>query len=122
MLSILHSNPGESLLDALKRWDNNHRANCDYSFHMAVTWWGEQVFNEMEPLLTKGALILKHFLAYKGALMVNDDELFSSFNRLADLGATPMVHAENGDVITVAQAFSKVIVVQRLMHIPDQAK
>ncbi len=24
------------------------RANCDYSYHMAVTWWGEQVFNEMK--------------------------------------------------------------------------
>lgn len=35
-------NPGESLLEALKRWDNKStRANCDYSFHMAVTWWGE---------------------------------------------------------------------------------
>ena len=39
-------NQGESLLDAIKRWDNKStRANCDYSFHMAVTWWGEQVFN-----------------------------------------------------------------------------
>ncbi len=35
--------PGESLLDAIKRWDNKStRANCDYSFHMAVTWWGEK--------------------------------------------------------------------------------
>ncbi|MEM9851843.1 MAG: amidohydrolase family protein, partial [Pseudomonadota bacterium] len=31
-------NQGESLLDAIKRWDNKStRANCDYSFHMAVT-------------------------------------------------------------------------------------
>lgn len=30
--------PGQSLLDALQRWDNKAtRANCDYSFHMAVT-------------------------------------------------------------------------------------
>ena len=99
-------NPGESLLDALKRWDNKStRANCDYSFHMAVTWWGEQVFNEMETVVKeRGINTFKHFLAYKGALMVNDDELFSSFNRLADLGATPMVHAENGDVIAELSA------------------
>ena len=99
-------NPGESLLDALKRWDNKStRANCDYSFHMAVTWWGEQVFNEMETVVNeRGINTFKHFLAYKGALMVNDDELFSSFNRLADLGATPMVHAENGDVIAELSA------------------
>lgn len=38
-------------------------------------------------------------MAYKGALMVNDDELFASFNRLSELGGIAMVHAENGDVV-----------------------
>ncbi|MBV7380212.1 dihydropyrimidinase [Maritimibacter dapengensis] len=99
-------NPGESLLDALKRWDNKSTsASCDYSFHMAVTWWGEQVFNEMETVVKeRGINTFKHFLAYKGALMVNDDELYSSFMRLAELGATPMVHAENGDVVAELSA------------------
>ena len=94
-------NQGESLLDAIKRWDNKStRANCDYSFHMAVTWWGEQVFNDMKTVIdTRGINTFKHFLAYKGALMVNDDELFASFNRLSELGGIAMVHAENGDVV-----------------------
>ncbi len=94
-------NQGESLLDAIQRWDNKStRANCDYSFHMAVTWWGEQVFKDMKTVVQeRGINTFKHFLAYKGALMVNDDELFSSFKRLAELGATAMVHAENGDVV-----------------------
>ncbi|MEL6235967.1 MAG: dihydropyrimidinase [Pseudomonadota bacterium] len=93
--------PGESLLDALKRWDNKStRANCDFSFHMAVTWWGEQVFEDMQSVVqARGINSFKHFLAYKGALMVNDDELFSSFKRLGELGATALVHAENGDVV-----------------------
>ena len=99
-------NQGESLLDALKRWDNKStRANCDYSFHMAVTWWGEKVFDDMKTVVQeRGINTFKHFLAYKGALMVNDDELFASFNRLAELGATPMVHAENGDVVAELSA------------------
>ncbi|MBK5933661.1 dihydropyrimidinase [Rhodovulum imhoffii] len=99
-------NQGESLLDALKRWDNKSaRANCDYSFHMAVTWWGEQVFEDMKTVVQeRGINTFKHFLAYKGALMVNDDELFASFSRLAELGATPMVHAENGDVVAELSA------------------
>ncbi|MCD1263180.1 dihydropyrimidinase [Shinella sumterensis] len=98
--------PGQSLLDALKRWDNKStRANCDYSFHMSVTWWGEQVFDEMKTIVEdKGINTFKHFMAYKGALMVNDDEMFASFQRCAALGALPLVHAENGDVVAAMQA------------------
>ncbi|MEE9314702.1 MAG: dihydropyrimidinase [Rhizobiaceae bacterium] len=98
--------PGQSLLEALTMWDNKSgRANCDYSFHMAITWWDEQVFNEMETVVKeKGINTFKHFLAYKGALMVNDDELYASFQRCAELGATPMVHAENGDVVAELSA------------------
>jgi dihydropyrimidinase len=52
----------------------------------------------------RGINTFKHFLAYKGALMVNDDELFSSFRRLSELGGIAMVHAENGDVIAELSA------------------
>ena len=98
--------PGQGLHDALKMWDNKStRANCDYSFHMAVTWWGEQVFDEMESVIKdRGINTFKHFLAYKGALMVNDDELFASFNRLSELGGIAMVNAENGDVVAELSA------------------
>jgi dihydropyrimidinase len=98
--------PGQGLLDALKMWHNKSgRANCDYSYHMAVTWWGEQVFNEMKAVVQdRGINTFKHFMAYKGALMVNDDEMFASFRRCAELGALPLVHAENGDVVADLQA------------------
>jgi dihydropyrimidinase len=97
--------PGQSLLEAISMWDNKStRALCDYSFHMAITWWGEEVFNEMPQVVEKGITSFKHFMAYKGALMVDDDEMFSSFQRCAELGALPMVHAENGDVVAQLQA------------------
>ncbi|SNR34755.1 dihydropyrimidinase [Puniceibacterium sediminis] len=98
--------PGQGLLDGLKMWDNKStRAACDYSFHMAVTWWGEQVFNEMEIVVKeRGINTFKHFMAYKGALMVNDDEMYASFKRCAELGAIPLVHAENGDVVAELSA------------------
>ena len=42
--------PQQSLLEALQMWDNKStRANCDYSFHMAITWWGEQVSTRWRP-------------------------------------------------------------------------
>ena len=98
--------PGQSLLDALKTWHNKSgQAACDYSYHMAITWWDRQVFDEMETVVRDhGITSFKHFMAYKGALMVNDDELFASFSRCAELGAIPMVHAENGDVVAELQA------------------
>ncbi|MGI1663148.1 dihydropyrimidinase [Palleronia sp. KMU-117] len=96
--------PGQGLLDALQMWSNKtSRAHCDYSFHMAVTWWGEQVFDEMKAVVDRGITSFKHFMAYKGALMVNDDELFASFGRCGELGALAMVHAENGDVVAELQ-------------------
>jgi dihydropyrimidinase len=96
--------PGQGLLDALQMWSNKtSRAHCDFSFHMAVTWWGEQVFDEMKAVVDKGITSFKHFMAYKGALMVNDDELFASFSRCGELGALAMVHAENGDVVAELQ-------------------
>ena len=97
--------PGQGLLDALQMWHNKSgRANCDYSYHMAVTWWGEQVFEEMAEIAERGITSFKHFLAYKGALMVNDDELFASFQRVREVGGVAMVHAENGDVVAELSA------------------
>lgn len=93
--------PGESLLAAYQEWRHKgEKALCDYSLHMAVTWWDKQVFDEMATVVkTYGINTFKHFLAYKGALMVNDDEMYHSFSRCAQLGAMPLVHAENGDIV-----------------------
>ena len=96
--------PGQSLLEARQMWDNKtSKASCDYSFHMAITWWGEQVFDEMAKVVDSGINTFKHFMAYKGALMVDDDEMYSSFQRCSALGAMPLVHAENGDVVAQLQ-------------------
>lgn len=92
--------PQQSLLEALQMWHNKtSKACCDFSFHMAITWWGKQVFDEMQAIVDKGITSFKHFMAYKGALMVDDDEMYASFQRCAELGALPLVHAENGDVV-----------------------
>ena len=96
--------PNQSLLEALAQWRQKSSNACsDYSFHMAVTWWSEQVFNEMAEVVDRGINTFKHFMAYKGALMVDDDEMYASFGRCAALGAMPLVHAENGDVVAHLQ-------------------
>jgi dihydropyrimidinase len=96
--------PQQAPLDALAIWDAKARGACaDYSYHMAVTWWGETMFDQMQAVTRRGINTFKHFLAYKGALMVNDEELFASFRRCAELGSTALVHAENGDVVAAMQ-------------------
>ena len=97
--------PGQSMLAAYQDWRRkSEKAAADYGFHMAVTSWSRQVFDEMEIVVkTYGINTFKHFMAYKGALMVNDDELYNSFARCAHLGAMPLVHAENGDVVARMQ-------------------
>jgi len=96
--------PNESMIEAFQAWQQKAgKAAGDYSFHMAVTWWGEQVWKEMAEVVNRGVNTFKHFMAYKGALMVNDDEMYQSFLRCAELGALPLVHAENGDVVARLQ-------------------
>ena len=91
---------GQGLMDAAQMWHNKSgRANCDYSYHMAITWWGQKVWEDMELSVKAGMTSFKHFMAYNGALMVNDDEMYQSFKRVGDLGGLAMVHAENGDVV-----------------------
>jgi dihydropyrimidinase len=57
---------------------------------MSITNWSEQIFNEMADVVSKGLNTFKHFMAYKGALMVNDDQMYASFTRCAELGAVSL--------------------------------
>ncbi|ODT13073.1 MAG: dihydropyrimidinase [Kaistia sp. SCN 65-12] len=98
--------PGEAgMLAALEEWEGRatRQASSDYSYHMCVTGWSEKHFDDMAKVVDRGINTFKHFMAYKGALMVNDDEMFASFQRCAALGALPLVHAENGDIVAALQ-------------------
>ncbi len=99
--------PGEDgLLAAVDDWDakSKDRICTDISYHMAITGWSRAIWEEMEAVVKdRGINTFKHFMAYKGALMVEDDEMFASFTRCAELGALPLVHAENGDVVAALQ-------------------
>lgn len=98
--------PDGSLKNAINEW---HRKSApqicsDIGYHMAVTGWNETIFDEMKDAVDMGVNSFKHFMAYKGALMIEDDEMFASFNRCRELGALPMVHAENGDIVAELQS------------------
>ena len=98
-------NHGQKLLDAWADWDRRSvTARTDYAYHMCIVSWSDAIREEMAAVVAKGVTTFKHFMAYKGALMVDDEEMFASFKRCAELGAMPLVHAENGDVVAALQA------------------
>ncbi len=93
--------PQQSLVEAYMQWREwAKKAASDYSFHVAITWWDQSVHDEMGTLTTEhGVNSFKHFMAYKGAIMCDDETLVSSFSRARDLGALCTVHAENGELV-----------------------
>ena len=74
----------------------------DMGYHMAVTdLKNGGTLEELATLPDQGVTSYKLFMAYKGALMVDDETLFRTMEVAAKTGALVMVHAENGDVIDV---------------------
>ncbi|MCB0741977.1 MAG: dihydropyrimidinase, partial [Chitinophagaceae bacterium] len=93
---------GKTLYDALKEWKGRSDNNCvgDYSFHMAVTDFNEVTKNEIKDMIEKeGIVSFKTFMAYKGALMVDDRQMIGLMNEVKKHGGLINVHATNGDMI-----------------------
>ncbi len=96
---------GQSMPDAFAAWQaKSAKAVTDHTYHMAVTGWNERTADEMRVTVEKfGITSFKVFMAYKGALMVDDDALYNVMQRAAKLGAVVTVHAENGDAVAHLQ-------------------
>lgn len=101
IIDFVIPDPREPLLAAHAKWREwAQKAAGDYSFHVAVTWWDESVHRDMGTLVAEhGVNSFKHFMAYKGAIMCDDEVLVNSFTRARELGALCTVHAENGELV-----------------------
>ena len=109
IIDFVIPDPQEPLLAAYQKWRGwAEKAAADYSFHVAVTWWDESVHRDMGTLVQhEGVNSFKHFMAYKNAIMCDDETLVNSFKRALELGAMPTVHAENGELVYLLQAEMK---------------
>jgi dihydropyrimidinase len=95
---------GQTFAAALDEWRSkaNGKQVIDMGYHMAVTdLVNGGTLDELATLPEQGVTSYKLFMAYKGALMVDDETLFRTMEVAATTGALVMVHAENGDVIDV---------------------
>ena len=97
--------PRQPVMDAYRTWRGwAEKAAADYSFHVAITLWDESVHRDMGTLVTEeGVNSFKHYMAYKNAIMCDDETLVNSFRRSLELGAMPTVHAENGELVYLLQ-------------------
>jgi len=93
--------PQEDVLESYHKWRGwAEKSTTDYSFHVAITWWDDSVPDAMGTLCRDyGVNSFKHFMAYKGAIMADDEILVNSFTRARELGALCTVHAESGELV-----------------------
>lgn len=94
---------GATLRETLELWHGRAagKAVIDYGFHVAITDLPDSVLEEMARTVEYGATSMKLFMAYKGALQVDDMTLFRAMQQAAKHRLLIMVHAENGDAIDV---------------------
>ena len=105
IIDFVIPNPQQPLMEAFREWRSwAQKSAADYGFHVAVTWWSESVHRDMGLLVKEeGVNSFKHFMAYKNAIMCDDETLVNSFRRALELGAMPTVHAENGELVFLLQ-------------------
>lgn len=93
---------GDTLNNALNQWHEKADGNAvgDYSFHVAVTDFNDHTRSEIKDIITqRGVTSFKTFMAYKGALMVDDRQMIELMAETAKYGGFVTTHAENGDLV-----------------------
>ena len=102
VIDFILQTQGKSLYDALNEWKGRSDGNAvgDYSFHMAVTDFNENTKAEIKDMVeNEGITSFKTFMAYKGALMIDDRQMVGLMNEVKACGGMVTTHATNGDMI-----------------------
>jgi dihydropyrimidinase len=93
---------GHSLESAIQEWHRKADGHAvgDYAFHCAVTDFNDKTRTEIPRVINEhGINSFKTFMAYKGALMVDDRQMFELMKELVTHGGIITTHAENGDMV-----------------------
>ncbi|MDQ3017342.1 MAG: amidohydrolase family protein, partial [Bacteroidota bacterium] len=89
VIDFILQTQGKSLHDALSAWQSRSNGNCygDYSFHMAVTDFNPDTQKEIIQLVEEeGITSFKTFMAYKGALMIDDRQMVGLMQEVKKCG------------------------------------
>ena len=102
VIDFILQTQGDSLHNALETWQQKSqgKAISDYSYHMAVTDFNDDVAKEVAQMIEEeGISSFKTFMAYKGALMIDDGQMVQLMKVVKKHGGIVTVHATNGDMI-----------------------
>lgn len=102
VIDFILQTQGDTLYNALGTWQQKSegKAYGDYSYHMAVTDFNDDVAKEVVEMIEKeGISSFKTFMAYKGALMIDDGQMVGLMKVVKENGGLVTVHATNGDMI-----------------------
>jgi dihydropyrimidinase len=102
VIDFVLQSQGHSLKEALTDWQSRATGTAvgDYSFHMAVTDFNENTKAEIKQMVEEeGITSFKTFMAYKGALMIDDRQMVGLMKEVKQQGGMVTAHATNGDLI-----------------------
>ncbi len=101
VIDFILQKQGSSLRAAFNEWNGRATSNAvgDYSFHMAVTDFNDSTKGEIKEMIDEGITSFKTFMAYKGALMIDDRQMIGLMEEVKKQGGMVTVHATNGDII-----------------------
>jgi dihydropyrimidinase len=93
-------------MEAFELWNSQSRgkSSCDWTYHMAVTRWDDKVAAQLREIVAAGVSSFKVFLAYKGALDLDDSGLYQTLKLAKELGVITTAHCENAEAISQTQA------------------
>src|SRR6476619_8040959 len=101
VIDFILQKQGNSLRSAFEEWSGRATGNAvgDYSFHMAVTDFNPSTKEEIKDMIAEGITSFKTFMAYKGALMIDDAQMVGLMQEVKKHGGLVTAHATNGDMI-----------------------
>lgn len=94
-------NRTDDALEGYHLWKSKAESGsaCDYTFHMAVTKFGDQTEAQLREIVSDGISSFKIFLAYKNFFGVDDGEMYQTLTLAKKLGVITTAHCENAELV-----------------------
>lgn len=105
LIEMICPGPTDEPFDAYQLWRSKAEgiAAVDFTFHMSVVRFEQRVREQFRRIVEAGVPSFKVFLAYKGALDLSDEDLFSAMTYAKGLGTIVTAHCENASAIDAMQ-------------------